>query len=305
MSKPEKTQSRPRESQWNILKLLKWTTSYFKSHNIENPRADAEVLLANALNLKRIDLYLRYDQPLCNHELSLFKGFIKRRIDREPVAYIVGVKEFWSMELAVTRDVLIPRPETECLVEAALSYLPENSGRSPKRVLELGTGSGAVALALASERPAHLFFASDRSEKAIRIAKSNALRHHLDSAIHFFVGDWFLPLLPDTCSFDMILSNPPYVPSRVIGLLQPEIYQYEPIGALDGCKDGLFCIRQIIDHSDRYLNSGGFLLLEIGHDQKNEVRKIIDQCGNFEAVAFLKDYCGYDRVVHMKKRSIG
>lgn len=141
MSKPEKTQSRPRESQWNILKLLRWTTSYFKSHNIENPRADAEVLLANALNLKRIDLYLRYDQPLCNHELSLFKGFIKRRIDREPVAYIVGVKEFWSMELAVTRDVLIPRPETECLVEAALSYLPENSGRSPKRVLELGTGS--------------------------------------------------------------------------------------------------------------------------------------------------------------------
>jgi release factor glutamine methyltransferase len=302
MNRPEKTQTRPRESQWNILKLLRWATSYFKSHKIENPRADAEILLAHALNLKRIDLYLHYDQPLCNHELLRFKTFVKRRIDREPVAYIIGVKEFWSMELAVTRDVLIPRPETECLVEAALTYLPENAGRWPKCILDLGTGSGAVVLALASQRPAHLFFASDCSVNAIRTARLNALRHHLDAAIGFFVGEWFSPLLPDACSFDMILSNPPYIPSAVIRLLQPEIHEYEPIEALDGGKDGLCCIRRIICHAGRYLNPGGLLLLEIGHDQKDGVRKIIDQCGNFEAMAFTRDYSGYDRVVHMRKR---
>ncbi len=299
-------QPKSRDPEWTIIKLLKWTTSYFKSHDIDSPRSTAEILLAHVLELKRIDLYLRYDQPLCINELSKFKVSIKRRIEREPVAYIVGVKEFWSMDLAVTKDALIPRPETECLVEAALSLLPEDNSYigkpSPKSILELGTGSGAVILAIAFMRPKYIYFASDRSVKAIKLARQNSKRHGLDTAVSFFCADWFTPLNSEKKRFDMIISNPPYVQTRVIGRLQPEIYKYEPISALDGDRDGLFCLRHIINTAHGYLNRKGSLLLEIGHDQKNDVRNIIDQCGNYEHVLFKKDYSGYDRVVRMKKK---
>jgi len=276
---------------WNIVKLLLWTTSYFKSHGIDSPRATAEILLAHILKLKRIDLYLQYDQPLCSDELTRFKALIKRRVKREPVAYIVGVKEFWSMDFIVNRNVLIPRPETECLVEAAISVLHQDSKQNAKdksrRVLELGTGSGAIILALASQHTEHLFFAS----------------HGLDKAVDFFCGDWLAPLSNDRHRFDMIISNPPYIRTGAIGRLQPEIYKFEPIAALDGDEDGLLCLRLIIDSAYRYLNPGGSLILEIGHDQKTEVKKTIDRCGNYEQVVFKKDYSGWDRVVLMQKKS--
>jgi release factor glutamine methyltransferase len=294
------------DPEWTIIKLLEWTTSYFKSHDIDSPRSTAEILLAHVLKLKRIDLYLRYDQPLSINELSNFKTLIKRRIEREPVAYIVGVKEFWSMDFVVTKDVLIPRPETECLVEAALNLLPQDnafdSNPSPKRILDLGTGSGAVILAIAFTRPKHIYFASDRSFKAVRLARENSKHHGLDTIVNFFCADWFMPLNFGRKQFDMILSNPPYVPTRVIGRLQSEIYKYEPISALDGDRNGLFCLRHIINTAHEYLIPEGSLLMEIGHDQKNDVRSIIDQCGNYDHVAFKKDYSGYDRVVRMKKK---
>ena len=299
-------QPKSRDPEWTIIKLLEWTTSYFKSRDIDSPRSTAEILLAHVLKLKRIDLYLRYDQPLCINELSKFKVLIKRRVEREPVAYIVGVKEFWSMDFSVTKDVLIPRPETECLVEAALTLLPQDnafdSNPSPKNILELGTGSGAVILAIASMQPKHIYFASDRSVKAIRLARQNSKRHGLDTAVSFFCADWFTPLNWQKKRFDMIISNPPYIPTQVIGRLMPEIYKYEPIWALDGDRNGLFCLRHIINTAHGYLNPEGSLLLEIGHDQKNDVRSIIDQCGNYEHVVFAKDYSGYDRVVRMKKK---
>ena len=219
-------QPKSKDPEWTILKLLKWTTSYFKSHNVDSPRATAEILLAHVLKRKRIDLYLRYDQPLYSNELSQFRALIKRRIKKEPVAYIVGFKEFWSMDFAVTEDVLIPRPETERLVEAALGLLLEysssDSNQKPGQILELGTGCGAVILALASLRPKHLFFASDRSIKAVGLAKKNAKHHGLDRAINFFCADWFRPLNDERHQFDMIISNPPYIPTWVIGQLQPE-----------------------------------------------------------------------------------
>ena len=294
------------DPEWTILKLLKWTTSYFKSRDIDSPRATAEILLAHILKLKRIDLYLRYDQPLSSNELLQFKALIKRRIKREPVAYIVGVKEFWSMDFAVTEDVLIPRPETECLVETSLGLLPEDSNSDPNnppmRILELGTGSGAVILALASMGTKHLFFASDRSVKAVVLAKQNAKRHGLDSNVNFFCADWFTPLKVVRHQFDMIISNPPYIPTRVISQLQPEIYKYEPISALDGDEDGLRCLRHIINNAHVYLNRQGSLVLEIGHDQKNEAQKIIEKCGNYKNIVFTKDYSGYHRVVQMQKK---
>ncbi|MBW1608191.1 MAG: peptide chain release factor N(5)-glutamine methyltransferase [Deltaproteobacteria bacterium] len=292
--------------EWTIIKLLKWTTSYFKSREIESPRATAEILLAHILELKRIDLYLQYDQPLCAEELSRFKALIKRRVKREPVAYILGFKEFWSMDFAVTKDVLIPRPETEFLVEAGLKLLPEGSmskqNLTRKRILELGTGSGAVILALASMRPHHLFFASDRAIAAAVQAKQNAERHALHGCVIFFCSDWFGTFGNGKPVFDVIVSNPPYVPSGVIAGLKPEINRYEPISALDGGEDGLSSLRSIVNAAHRHLCREGCLLLEIGHDQKDDILKIIEQSGNYEKVIFTKDYSGYDRIVQMQKK---
>lgn len=287
--------------EWTILNILKWTTSYFQTHDIDSSRAAAEILLAHALKLKRIELYMRYDQPLSKKELALFKALIKRRIAGEPIAYIVGVKEFWSMDIAVTGDVLIPRPETEHLVEAALSLLPANSYNIPKRILELGTGSGAIICALASQRSEHIFIASDRSIRAVELAAKNAKQHNLNKKIMFFSGDWFMPLKDDARLFDMIISNPPYINTRLISKLQPEISMYEPVMALDGGKDGLCRLRHIIFRAHTYLKSGGSLLLEIGHDQKEDVGRIIDSCGHYEQVVFTKDYSGHPRVVQMKR----
>jgi release factor glutamine methyltransferase len=289
-------QSKTLEFQPTIRNVLSWTASYFQSRNIASPKADAAILLAHALNMERIEVYLQHDKPLCPRELEVFKSLIKRRILREPVAYIVGTKGFWTLDLAVTKDVLIPRPETEFMVEAALSDLPDPP---QKRVLELGTGSGAVVIALASERPGHIFFASDRSVKAIEVARKNAARH--GTTVHFFCGDWFKALSKGQ-SFDMILSNPPYIRTAEIGQLQPEICKYEPFAALDGGKDGLGAIRHILSFAPPYLAQGGSLLLETGHDQKAEILKIIAACGCYELIAFIKDYGGHDRIVHIRKK---
>jgi release factor glutamine methyltransferase len=295
MQNPSKTG----EPQWTILKLLQWTTSYFKSHNIESPRVDAEILLAHTLQFKRVDLYVHYDLPLSRDELAVFKAFIMRRAAREPVAYIVETKGFWSLDMCVTKDVLIPRPETECLVETALSLLTSSEDGTPRRILELGTGSGAIVLALASERPRDLFFASDRSIKAAALARKNAQQCCPEGAVCFFCGNWFMPL-NRRHSFDMILSNPPYIRTSDIQQLQPEIYRHEPLTALDGGEDGLGSIRNIIRSAYIYLVQGGFLLLEIGYDQKSEVEEIIRACGGYDHILFTKDYAGHDRVVQMQ-----
>jgi len=296
-----------RDLPWTIHKLLKWTDSYFKSHNIESPRASAEIILAHALSLKRIDLYIQYDQPLIDEELALFKSLIRRRIKKEPVAYIVGEKEFWSMSLEITRDVLIPRPETECLVEAALKFLPnnssDNSSDTRKTILELGTGTGAITLALASERPDNMYFASDRSQKALEVAERNAKQHVEKGEISFICGDWFGPFKEKSILFDMILSNPPYIKTGTIPLLQPEIREYEPFAALDGDKDGLGSIRHILHTACSYLADNGVIFLEIGHDQKEEVLKIVESCGTYDNFCCFKDYSANDRVVQIQKRT--
>ena len=308
-------QPKIRDLPWTIHKLLKWTDSYFKSHNIENPRASAEIILAYALGLKRIDLYVQYDQPLINEELALFKSLIKRRVKKEPAAYIIGKKEFWSMSLEVTRDVLIPRPETECLVEAALKFLPDNlpnnlsddllknSLHRKKNILELGTGTGAVTIALSSERPFNKYFASDRSQKALEVAKRN-VKHHVEKGeISFICGNWLDPIKESSIFFDIILSNPPYIKTNTILELQPEIRKYEPFEALDGDKDGLGPIRNILNTAGTYLADNGVILLEIGYDQKEEVLKIVESCGTYDNFCCFKDYSGNDRVVQIQKKS--
>jgi len=296
-------QTRLRPPEWTIIKLVQWATAYFDNHDIDSPRATAEILLAHVLNIRRIDLYLRYDQPLIPAELEHFKALIKRRLKREPVAYILGSKEFWSMDLRVTGDVLIPRPETECLVEKALELLAPDSRPESKLILELGTGCGAVILALASENLRHSYWATDISINAIRVARQNARLNDLEEKVHFINGDWFAPLRSKPGAFDLIVSNPPYIKSGDLARLQPEIYKYEPLMALDGGADGLNSLRHIIQTAYFFLKPGGVIMLEIGHDQKAPLNRIIAECGQYEKVNFYQDYSGYDRILQMKKKA--
>ena len=294
------------DNEWTILKVLTWTTSYFKSNEIESPRPSAEILLAHLLETTRVDLYLKYDQPLNSKELKKYKTLIKRRTAREPVAYITGVKEFWSLELAVTKDVLIPRPETECLVEASLLILSAASAGNcklkPMHILDLGTGSGAIVLALAKERPMHFYFASDCNIKTIKVAKNNAKKNNLDEKVSFFTGDWLSPVNDKKISFDMIISNPPYIRTQDIAGLQPEICEYEPLTAFDGKEDGLNSLKHIICSAHNLLKRYGTLIFEIGHDQRDAVSRIIENCGQYENVVLSKDYSGHYRVVQMNKK---
>ncbi len=294
-----KTPSNTAGDDWTILDLLKWTTDYFRQHAVDSPRSTAEILLAHTLSVKRIDLYLRYDQPLNPGELQNFKALIKRRILREPVAYIVGCKEFWGLDFEVAPGTLIPRPETECLVEVALEVIDAGDSQKPWKILELGTGSGAVITALAKERPGQRYFASDRSCQTLGLALRNTLANGLEGVIRFFAGDWFAPVTPVGARLDMIVSNPPYINSDVIPTLQPEINRFEPVAALDGGEDGLNCISGIIEQAPDYLTPGGCLLLETGHDQHAAIRELVTGHPAYARVDFAKDYSGYDRIARL------
>jgi release factor glutamine methyltransferase len=287
---------------WTILKLISWTRDYFASRNIESARADAEILLAHCLSLRRIDLYVQHEKPLTGEELTRFRGLVKRRARREPVAYITGEKEFWSLPLKVTPAVLIPRPETECLVEAALAVLSKDEFPGPRRILDLGTGSGAIVLALAVERPGDDFFATDRSGEALSIARENARRHGVDDRVCFMEGDWFAPVNTAAARFDLIVSNPPYIRRGDLEDLQPEIRQFEPPGALDGGPEGIDCLAHIILTAPRYLRSSGSLLLEMGHDQQGLLTEAVRRAGCYGDGTFLRDYGGHDRVLQLRKK---
>ncbi len=288
---------------WTILDLVKWTAGYFRDHQIERARSEAENLLAHTLKTRRIDLYLNHDQPLCEDELKRFKDLIKRRVSGEPAAYITGTREFWSLALAVNPSVLIPRPETECLVEAVLPFLDVRAGLH-KRVLEMGVGSGAITIALAHEHPEHRYVAMDRSAAALQTARRNARTHKVDHRIDWFCGNWDAALVPDRGTFDLIVANPPYIRSRDINGLQPEIRNYEPRMALDGSSDGLRCIRQIIQSAHRYLRPGGLVALEMGYDQMQDVRSIAAKAGHYRTPRMVKDYSGHDRVAVMAKKGL-
>ena len=287
---------------WTLLRLVKWTTGYFQDHEIDNARSEAEVLLAHAMGLRRIDLYLNHDQPLGQDELDRYKVLIKRRVAREPLAYITGTREFWSLEMAVDPAVLIPRPETECLVEAVLPFL-DDARKFPQRVLDLGTGSGAIVITLSREHPDHVYMAMDRSPAALRIAMQNARTHRVDDRIQWFCGNWDDALSPSGASFDLIVSNPPYIRSGDLASLQPEIRDHEPVMALDGSTDGLKCLRRIVGAVHKHLRVGGLLALEMGWDQADDVRRIADSTGCYGPVRVFKDYSGLDRVAVLEKRT--
>lgn len=285
---------------WTVFKLLAWTEGYFKEHGIDSPRLAAEILLGFCLGIRRLDLYLQHDRPLEKGELARFKALIKRRKSREPVAYITGEKGFYESRFRVGPGVLIPRPDTETLVEQALALLasrPDHAG--PAAVLELGVGSGAVITSLAKRHPGCFYVGCDISGQAISTARKNAGVAD-EASILFFRGSWLAPLRTHPF-FDLILSNPPYISSSGLPGLAPEIREYEPVSALDGGPDGLDCIREIIVQARSHLKPGGVLLLEMGFDQKEGVGEFMRACPGYEPVEFVRDLAGHDRVVRLKK----
>ena len=286
---------------WTIVNILEWTADYFRQHGIAQSRAVAEILLAHILCCERIDLYLRHDQPLNEEELTRYRQVIRRRAKFEPEAYIVGQKEFWSLPLQVSPDVLIPRPETECLVESVLEKLPADD---IVNALELGVGCGAISIALAHERPQWCFWASDISHRAVDIARANAGRLLPSAAIRFFVGHWFDALDADAPVFDLIVSNPPYIPTPQLDQLQPEIKIFEPFSALDGGRDGMESLGQIIDSAHIHLNPGGWLMLEMGHDQTSGIQERVRRHQTYDLVEFRHDYSGYPRVAQIRRAAV-
>lgn len=286
------------EQVWTILKVLQWTTGYFQRNSVEQPRANAEVLLAHVLGMQRIDLYLHYDQPLTSDELARYREVVRRRAAHEPTQYIVQEQEFWSLGLTVNPSVLIPRPETELLVEKALQIL----GDKPARVLDLGTGSGAIALALAKECPSAKLFATDASIQALQVARHNAHRHRLTERVTFVAMNLFTAFSTGEAVFDLIISNPPYVGAQEFNQLPAEIAQYEPKSALwGGNPQGLGIILQIIDTGLPYLEPGGVLLLEIGQGQAQLLGETLQSNPNFKEHQFHKDYSDILRVLEMRK----
>jgi release factor glutamine methyltransferase len=279
------------EERWTVLKVIQWTNEHFQKKGLDNPRLEAEVLLAHLLGIDRMGLYLNYDRPLKEEERTAYREMIQRRMAGEPIAYIVGSKEFWSLSFAVSPECLIPRPQTEHLVEEAVRI--GKGLEPPLRVLEIGYGCGAVAIALARELDQAQIVATDISPGACSLAQENAEAHGVKGRIRFVLGDLF-PI--GEKPFGLICSNPPYIPTKEVLSLAPEVRDYEPLNALDGGEDGLRFFRQIAQGAPAFLVAGGWLLLEMGQGQAPQVVAILQEHG-FKHIDLIPDYAGVKRVI--------
>ena len=284
--------------------LLQWSTDILRDHQVENPRLNAELLFAHALNLNREGLYVRLHRAVKEKEKRGLERLIQRRVSGEPLQYILGHQEFWSINFKVDPRVLIPRPETELLVEQGLSILSEKTFEQNPSVLEIGTGSGAIAIALAKEMRQLFLVATDISRDALILAKVNAQAAGVQHQIGFVHGDLFGPLRPlrETRPFDLILSNPPYIVRHKICTLAREVKDYEPTIALNGGKDGLAFYRRIIPEASGYLRAGGWLLLEVALGQGSEVSDLMEEESSFFKPECIPDLSGIGRVVKAQRK---
>lgn len=289
---------------WTIKDLLKVTTNYLREKQIENPRLTAEILLAHQLNVDRVTLYLNFDQPLTEREISDYRTLIRRRLRREPLQYITGVQEFWSLDFVVDSRVLIPRPESELLVELALDRVKATAlleNHAP-RLLDLGTGCGALAISLAKEIQHAQIWATDISAGALELAGLNAKKHGVAERIEFRQGDLWKPLVNQGITFDIILSNPPYIAPEAFDDLPPEVRDYEPRLALDGQEGGTYYIEKIIMGGLDYINPGGWIILEMAPDQTEKAVRLMEQIKGYNEKSRIKDYSHRYRVVCARKR---
>ena len=279
----------------NINSFLNWSQSQLAEAGVNSPRLDSEIILAHTLNLSRTDLWTQDKRVLSESEKKIAKKNVERRLNREPVSLIVGHQEFWSLDFVVDGNVLTPRPETELVIETALNCISSHTAR----ILDLGTGSGALAVTMAKEVPECKVSAIDIDPNALSIAKENAVRHGVADRIEFVCAD----LIKSAWSgyFSIILSNPPYIKSADIKKIMPEVQNYEPEKALDGGITGLDFYRAIIPMAIDRLEENGFLILEIGHDQADEVIALLNTFSCYQNIKVIQDYSGYDRVVKAQK----
>lgn len=291
---------------WTVLRMILWSADYLAGKGVERARLDGEYLLAHALGLERLGLYLQYDRPLTPEELDTFRPLLKRRARREPLQYILGSQPFRELDLAVDRRVLVPRPETETLVEEVLAWARARVGRDASgkslEALDVGTGTGAIALSLALEGPFHRVVATDLSADALAVAEGNAAAAGLREKVEFRVGADFGPL-GEGERFDVIVSNPPYVADGERSEMQPEVSEWEPEGALFAGPDGLDVIRRLVAGASRGMREGGLLALEIGAGQARAVEGLLEGAGGWEEIDVRADLAGRARIV-MAKRGI-
>lgn len=268
--------------------MLRWATEFFDSKGIDNPRLDAELLLAYLLGLDRVGLYMNYDRPLSTGELDQLRPLVKRRGQREPLQYLLGSTEFWSLDFKVTPAVLIPRSDTEILVEEALSKAKESG-----LLLDVGTGSGAIVVSLAKELPAWRCEAIDISAEALAVARTNIDNNQVAGQIELFQAD--LNRLPDK-KYNLIVSNPPYIAAEEWDTLMPEVRDHEPQTALIAAAQGLACYQSLVAQAQKHLQPGGWLLVEIGYQQAEAVESLFAEAG-LDDIYLRRDYAGQPRVV--------
>ncbi|HKI32486.1 MAG TPA: peptide chain release factor N(5)-glutamine methyltransferase [Gemmataceae bacterium] len=293
-----KIDNRPpkRDEPWTIGRLLDWTAKFLAQKGSEFPRLDAEVLLSHALGCKRIELYTRYEELAAEEARARFKELIRKRLEGCPVAYLVGRKEFFSLEFEVGPTVLIPRPDTETLVVEALRLAKE---MTEPAVLDLGTGSGAIPIAIAKRHKTARLTATDVSLEALAVAQRNAAKHGVAERIHFLHGDLFEPISSEE-RFDFILSNPPYIAREDIAALPVGVRDYEPHLALDGGIGGYAVFDRLIHEAPRYLKPGGYLIVEIGAPQEGPARQRIAAYAGYDLGPTIKDGSGHPRVLRAR-----
>ncbi len=293
---------------WNIESVLNWTKSYFEKFCPNSPRLDAELLLSYVLGCSRLDLYLRKDKPLSKQELGVFRELVKRRSNGCPIAYLTGEKEFWSLKLEVNENTLIPRPDTEILVEYAVVQIREWQKKNPRsecQIAELGTGTGAIPLSLCSELENLRIISVDCENKILKLASRNINRYNSllnprNNKVKLLKSDLFSNIDPKL-KVDFIISNPPYIPSKNIDDLQVEISNFEPRIALDGGHDGLKFYRYLLETGSDFLKSNGEMLLEIGSFNESELENILNKNRFWISSSFIKDFQGKNRVWNIKK----
>jgi release factor glutamine methyltransferase len=282
---------------WTIQKLLNWVTQHFTDKGIDSPRLSGELLLSHVLGLKRIELYTHFDKAVGKEQLDRLRGLVKRAAEHEPVAYLVGRTEFYSLELSVAPDCMIPRPETELLAERAIEFLRGRKGA--QFVCDLCTGCGCIAAAIAKNHADCRIIATDICGSALSIAAQNIEKHGLQERVTLLCGDLFEPIVPqlDVSKFDLIVCNPPYVSAPEFEKLEKNVKEYEPKLALYAGQDGLDVYRRICEKVGDFLKPDAALMLEIGYAQGRDVKELLEAAGTFAEIKVEKDVHNNDRVV--------
>lgn len=287
---------------WTIQKLLNWVVEYLKNKGVDSPRLSAELLLSHVLGLKRIELYTQFEKIVTEEKLTGLHDLVERAGKHEPIAYLAGKTEFYSLELEITADCMIPRPETELLAERAIEFLRARGGK--QFVCDLCTGSGCIAVAIAKNFSDCQIIATDICDAVLSVAAKNIEKYELKERIELLCGDLFDPVMPqlDVEKFDLIVCNPPYVSATEFANLDKNVKDYEPKLALLAGEDGLDIYRRIVERVGNFLKSGAAVMLEIGYNQRQAVKQLLEQAGCFSGIAIEKDHSDNDRVVIAKKR---